>query len=60
MKKPATHKKHTTGIPGRGVAIVEHLARAVAVIVLALAGVLVVASCTENAFDCNAQPEVCL
>lgn len=27
MKKPAAHKKHTTGVPGRGVAIVEHLAQ---------------------------------
>ena len=60
MKKPAAYKKHTTGIPGRGAAIVEHLARAVAVIVLALAGVVVVASCTTGAFDCNAQPERCL
>lgn len=59
MKKPAAHKKHTTGIPGRGGAIVEHLARAVAVIVLALAGAVVVASCTESAFDCNTQPEQC-
>lgn len=59
MTKPAAHKKHTTGIPGRVVAIVEHLARAVAIIVLALTGVVVVASCTENAFDCNAQPEQC-
>ena len=60
MKKPAAHKKHTTGIPGRVEAIVEHLARAVAVIVLALAGVVVVASCTTGAFDCKAQPEHCL
>lgn len=60
MKKPAAHKKGTTGIPGRVEAIVEHLARAVAVIVLALAGVVVVASCTESAFNCNTQPEQCL
>lgn len=60
MKKPAASFKTQAGIPGRVAAIVEHLARAVAIIVLALAGVVVVASCTAHAFDCNAQPEVCL
>lgn len=59
MKNPHNIKKTLAGIPGRGAAIVEHLARAVAVIVLALAGVVVVASCTAHAFDCNAQPEQC-
>ena len=59
MKKPTAPMKAQAGIPGRGAAIVEHLARAVAVIVLALAGVVVVASCTAHAFDCNAQPEQC-
>ncbi len=60
MKKPAASFKTQAGNPGRVVAIVEHLARAVAVIVLALAGVVVVASCTAHAFDCNAEPKECL
>lgn len=60
MKKPAAHKKGTTGIPGWGAVIVEHLARAVAALALVVAGLVVVTSCTESAFNCNAQPEQCL
>lgn len=59
MTKPAAHKKHTTGNPGRVNQILRQTARAVVYLVSALAVVAVVSSCQSSALNCNAPGVVC-
>ncbi len=56
MAKPDAHKKHTPGRSWNLSPIVKQAARVVGYITLAVAGVVVVASCADGALDCTAKP----